>query len=281
MNIIWKGSPNQDGNRKPIDRIVIHWFGMGTLQGAHNTFQKPGGTSAHYGISDDTIWQWVKEDRVAYHAGNYAMNQRSIGIEHDANPNKSLSEKSYQTSARLIKDICTRYNLPINRTTIIKHSEVPRATQCPGTIDLDKLINLAKGDMSKTITVNLSDWEKVLKNSGTLDVVSDFLGVPKDSDQNAYTGAIQKIMDERVRYLSERNSARKDLDQARDALKHCQDNPKVITIEKPVEIIKEVPVEVIKEVIIEKEVEKLVTADNIGALQLITLALKAMLRGSW
>lgn len=143
MNIVWKGSPNYDTNRKPIDRIVIHWFGAGTLESAHQTFQKIGGTSAHYGVSDTNIWQWVKETNVAYHAGNYAMNQRSIGIEHDANPNKSLSEQSYLTSAKLLADICKRYAIPLDRTHIIKHSEV-KATQCPGTIDLDKLINLAK-----------------------------------------------------------------------------------------------------------------------------------------
>lgn len=144
MTITWKGSPNFDTNRQPIDRIVCHWFGAGTLQGAHNTFQKIGGTSAHYGISDNTVWQWVREEHVAYHAGSYPMNQRSIGIEHDANPDRPLSEASYQTSAELIAQICKRYNIPIDRNHIIKHSEVPRATACPGTIDIDRLVTLAK-----------------------------------------------------------------------------------------------------------------------------------------
>jgi hypothetical protein len=147
MTITWKGSPNYDTNRKPIDRVVIHWFGMGTLEGAHSMFQKAGGTSAHYGISDSRVWQWVKEEHVAYHAGNYAMNQRSIGIEHDANPDKQLSETSYKTSAKLIADICKRYKIEPNRQNIIKHSEV-KATACPGSIDLDKLIALVKGNMS-------------------------------------------------------------------------------------------------------------------------------------
>lgn len=144
MNITWIGSPNFDSNRTDISRIVIHWFGMGTLAGADATFQKPSGTSAHYAISDNIIHQYVKEENTAYHAGNYAVNQRSIGLEHDANPDKPLSEQSYQTSAKLIAEICLRYNIPIDRQHIIKHSEV-KATQCPGTIDLDKLIKLAKG----------------------------------------------------------------------------------------------------------------------------------------
>ncbi len=144
MNIVWKGSPNFDSNRKPIDRIVLHWFGAGTLESAHTTFQKPGGTSAHYGISGSRVWQWVKEENVAWHAGNYAMNQRSIGIEHDATTTSPASEETYKTSAQLLADICKKYNIPLDRTHVIKHSEVPRATQCPGTLDIDRIIALAQ-----------------------------------------------------------------------------------------------------------------------------------------
>jgi N-acetyl-anhydromuramyl-L-alanine amidase AmpD len=111
MNVTWKGSPNFDKNRTPIDRVVLHWFGAGTLESANTTFQKTGGTSAHYGISDDRIWQWVKEEDVAYHAGNYIMNQRSIGIEHDANPDKPASELTYKYSSQLLAEICKKYSI--------------------------------------------------------------------------------------------------------------------------------------------------------------------------
>src|SRR3990167_8874773 len=146
MDITFKGSPNYDSNRKKIDRIVVHWFGVGTLESANQRFQKPDNSSAHYGISNKTVWQWVYEDKVAYHAGNYAMNQRSIGIEHDAgiNPAHDLSEASYRTSCELIHDICRRYSIPMDREHIIGHKEV-KPTQCPGTIDINRLINIAKG----------------------------------------------------------------------------------------------------------------------------------------
>lgn len=142
-SIVWRGSPNFDTNRVKIDRICIHWFGSGTLEGANSRFQNPSSkVSAHYGISDNRIWQWVKEEHVAYHSGVYSMNQRSIGIEHDANPNKPLSETSYKNSAELIKEICKRHNIKLDRKHIIAHREV-KATQCPGTIDIDKIIRLA------------------------------------------------------------------------------------------------------------------------------------------
>lgn len=73
------------------------------------------------------------------------MNQRSIGIEHDATTTQNASEKTYQTAGKLLRDICDRYSIPLDREHILKHSEV-KATQCPGTLDVDKIISLAKGD---------------------------------------------------------------------------------------------------------------------------------------
>jgi N-acetyl-anhydromuramyl-L-alanine amidase AmpD len=143
MNIIQKPSPNQDNNRVKIDRVVVHWI-VGNLASADAVFAKVDSTSAHYGIEDNTIHQYVAENRVAYHAGNYPMNQRSIGIEHSAAPDRPASEATYQTSGKLIAEIAKRHNIPLDRTHIIGHKEV-KATQCPGTIDIDKLIKIAKG----------------------------------------------------------------------------------------------------------------------------------------
>jgi N-acetylmuramoyl-L-alanine amidase CwlA len=146
MKITWRGSPNKNDSsmRKPITTVVIHWFGVGTLESADNRFRsETGGASAHYGVSEDTIYQWVKEEEVAWHAGNWAMNQRSIGIEHDATTTKNASEKTYQTAGALLCDICKRNNIPLDRTHIIGHKEVV-STQCPGTLDINKLINIAK-----------------------------------------------------------------------------------------------------------------------------------------
>jgi len=159
MNITFKGSPNKDSNRKTTDRVVIHWFGSGTLESADARFQNPASqVSAHYGISNYKVWQWVKENDVAYHAGNYPMNQRSIGIEHDATTTKNATETTYKTSGRLVADICKRYGIPIDREHIIKHSEVV-PTQCCGTLDIDKIIDLAKGADGSGCEKQLKDME--------------------------------------------------------------------------------------------------------------------------
>lgn len=137
---------NSDQNRLDIDTIVIHHNGGLSDEGARNTWyvSTGHGTSAHYQVTPDKIWGCVGEESVAYHAGNYEVNQRSIGIEHLNNrgePDWTIAEETYRNSARLIADICNRYNLPINRETIHPHQEFT-ATDCPGGIDIDRLIQM-------------------------------------------------------------------------------------------------------------------------------------------
>ena len=189
MNIVWKGSPNYDSNRKPIDRIVIHWM-SGTLAGTDAQFQKSGGTSAHYGIEDNVIHQYVKEDNVAYHAGVYTMNQRSIGIEHSANIDRPASEETYKSSGMLVADLCKRYSIPLDRNHIIKHSEVPRSTACPGTLNLDKIIQIAKGN-------TMSDDETVVKKEylAQLEEAKSYLQQFKDKGFFSATEVSQQIDD--------------------------------------------------------------------------------------
>lgn len=179
MTITWIGSPNKDGNRKPIDRIVIHWI-VGNLAAADAVFKKPNSTSAHYAIEDEIIHQYVNENEVAYQAGPYAMNQRSIGIEHSAEPDRTASDATYRTSAALIKEIASRYNIPLDREHIIGHREV-KATQCPGTMDIDRLIREAQAT---------GDTQKII----------DELRVARDNNWNLYQGEIEegKKKDERI-----------------------------------------------------------------------------------
>lgn len=139
---------NSDNNRTKIDRIVIHHNAGTSDEGARRTWYVSTGvgTSAHYQVTPKKVWGCVSEKSVAYHAGDYPMNQRSIGIEHLNNagaPSWTIAEETYKNSARLIKDICDRYKIPLDRSHILGHREIS-STQCPGGIDIDKLIRLAK-----------------------------------------------------------------------------------------------------------------------------------------
>jgi N-acetylmuramoyl-L-alanine amidase CwlA len=134
---------------KEIKLIALHWI-VGTLESADATFANPDRkASAHYGIGDNEIHQWVKEEDTAWHAGNWTVNQTSIGIEHEGGwllpdgTRKVPTEATHQTSAKLVADICSRYGIPIDKEHIRTHQEYS-ATQCPGSLDVDRIIELAR-----------------------------------------------------------------------------------------------------------------------------------------
>lgn len=130
-------SPNFTVGRggKKIEFIVVHWI-VGDVSAADAVFRNAAyQTSAHYAVQTGTVHQYVKEGDTAWHAGNFDINQRSIGIEHRGGPNLPIDAGTYEQSAQLIADICRRYG---KRFPLRKHSEF-KATQCPGTLDLNRI----------------------------------------------------------------------------------------------------------------------------------------------
>lgn len=146
-----------DDNRLPIKNIIIHST-VSTVQQAINTFSSPNATtSAHYIIGDDgKLWVGLEEYEVGYHSGNYAMNQKSIGIEHEWYSGMVISDALYLMSAKLVADICKFYKLPCNSTTIKPHKEIV-ATGCPNLIDVNRIINSASQILAGTNPTNPMD----------------------------------------------------------------------------------------------------------------------------
>ena len=154
MNIKWVGaSTNNFGQGragKTINKIVLHWI-VGTLESAGATFANPDReASSHYGVGDEDIHQFVADENTAWHASNLKVNRESIGIEHEGGwllPDKvnrfKPTDKTHETSAKLIADICQRYSIPIDREHIRLHNEYSN-TQCPGSLDVDRIIEMAR-----------------------------------------------------------------------------------------------------------------------------------------
>jgi hypothetical protein len=114
-----------------VDTIVLHWMAT-NLAGCDATFT--GGVrqaSAHYGIEGSTVHNYVREGDAAWHAGNRAVNHRSIGIEHSAQPGRDATPETVATSVALCVEMCKRYGLTAD--AIHKHNDY-YATQCPGTL---------------------------------------------------------------------------------------------------------------------------------------------------
>ncbi|MGH2471677.1 MAG: N-acetylmuramoyl-L-alanine amidase [Candidatus Limnocylindria bacterium] len=127
-----------------IDLIVDHWTVV-MFESAIRRFKNPASIlSAHYVIgSDGRIAQLVSEDDTAYHAGLFSVNERSIGIEHEAGPAMPPSDALYAASARLHADIASRYALTLKTgATVLRHHAI-LPTECPGTLDLDRIVRAA------------------------------------------------------------------------------------------------------------------------------------------
>ncbi|WFB07293.1 N-acetylmuramoyl-L-alanine amidase [Streptomyces sp. LX-29] len=135
----------------PIDRIVVH-VTQETFQNARRIFQNPAKkVSAHYMLAsaDGYIGQFVREKDIAWHAGNWGYNTRSIGIEHEGWIDKPeyFTDVMYRQSAALTAAICARYSIPATRSRIIGHNEVPGTTHTdPGPYwDWDRYLDLVNG----------------------------------------------------------------------------------------------------------------------------------------
>jgi N-acetyl-anhydromuramyl-L-alanine amidase AmpD len=106
------------------------------------------GVSAHYGISEDgEVVQYVDEGNTAHHAGNWDINQRSIGIEHAGIGEHYVpTEPQLVASARLAVDVCVRYGITPNGLTIRPHRDF-RATRCPANFPMDMYVGILQGLM--------------------------------------------------------------------------------------------------------------------------------------
>ncbi len=129
-----------------IDRIVIHITDAPTTGSTVSHFTREGAnSSAHYLVGQDgEVVQFVSESDTAWHARG--ANRRSIGIEHVAVkqggatygkttfPHMPPTEAEYRASATLVAQLCRKYGLTPDRTTIIGHREADGGTShtsCP------------------------------------------------------------------------------------------------------------------------------------------------------
>jgi N-acetylmuramoyl-L-alanine amidase len=118
-----------------IRKIVIH-VAEGSYSSTIGWFQNcAAGSSAHYVVGRrGGVAQSVRDEDIAWQAGWWATNKHSIGIEHAGytnNPN-SFTRRMYRASARLSARCCKKYRIPIDRSHIIGHNQVPGCSYSGG-----------------------------------------------------------------------------------------------------------------------------------------------------
>jgi hypothetical protein len=117
-----------------IDFIVIH-IAQGSYSGTISWFQNPrANVSAHYVVGRrGRIAQCVHNADIAWHAGNWRFNRKSIGIEHAGYGSHRWTDRMYRSSAKLSAYLCRRFDIPVRRHHIREHNSLPGvATSCPG-----------------------------------------------------------------------------------------------------------------------------------------------------
>ncbi len=175
MNIIQKKSPNFWSGRKGYkpEAVVIHIMD-GTLIGTDSWFANTTSqVSAHYGIGKSgEVHQYVNEQDSAWHAGrvdapvwklikpNINPNLYTIGIEHEGKPEDVWTDAMKQASATLIREICERWQIPIDRNHVIGHFEIfSKKPNCPATNKgiLDELAAIASQQTPQTPNPSVED----------------------------------------------------------------------------------------------------------------------------
>jgi hypothetical protein len=119
---------NANRGAPKIDKIVIH-VAQGSYSATINWFQdRRSDASAHYVVGRrGRVAQCVRNEDIAWHAGWWKTNKRSIGIEHAGHigNRRSFTRRMYRSSAKLSAYLCRRFNIPVDHRHIIGHNQVP------------------------------------------------------------------------------------------------------------------------------------------------------------
>ncbi|MDZ5444266.1 peptidoglycan recognition family protein [Micromonospora sp. 4G57] len=117
--------------QQKLEYIVIHdtegYFGPSVKLVQTKTY-----LGWHYTLRsvDGYVAQHIKAKDVGWQAGNWYVNAKSIGIEHEgfAGHGTWYTEAMYRTSAKLVRHLALRFQIPLDRQHILGHDNVPGTT---------------------------------------------------------------------------------------------------------------------------------------------------------
>lgn len=144
------------GRFKP-QAVVIH-VGEGSQNSIYQTFQTEP-KSSHYCVSKTgEIWQFVQEADTAWSNGvvlgptsplvlsqpGINPNLYTISIEHEGFGTIDFTPEQYNQTSQLVREICQRWGIPIDRIHVLRHNEIRVDKTCPGIANVDKIVEMAK-----------------------------------------------------------------------------------------------------------------------------------------
>lgn len=185
----WWADPSNytPGRSDTIHGIIMHHAASTVFDSIGQAFSTPGRLgSAHYGICEGNVDQYVKEEFTAWHCGDWPGNCCTIGIEvtNDRGaPYWTISEKSFETAVKLCADIALRNHLgklefqPDGVYPLLTGHRDWSATYCPGDDLYSRLPELAE----RANKINYPDkkaeleWKKLNKPTTYITVRSTHL----------------------------------------------------------------------------------------------------------
>lgn len=158
---------NYTQGRQGLDMLlffVVHTYnGKGTS--LKNWFQNNnlGVSSTDAVWKDGTVEHLVRDEDTAHHAGNWWVNVRSIGIEHqdDGNPNDSArTDELYEATCQNIAKKAFRIGHKVlNESNIKPHSDFT-STGCPAALDINRIRRRSNEILQSMLAPQVPEWKK-------------------------------------------------------------------------------------------------------------------------
>ncbi|MEI3162920.1 MAG: peptidoglycan recognition family protein [Lachnospirales bacterium] len=123
-----------------IKYIVVHFTANNgdTAYGNTNYFKSYRGSSAHYFVDENGIYQSIEDKNIAWHCGakkykhSTCRNSNSLGVElcsmKDSKGDFYFMDKTVDNAVELVKMLMAKYNVPI--ANVIRHYDVT-GKNCP------------------------------------------------------------------------------------------------------------------------------------------------------
>ncbi len=141
------------------DVCVIH-VAEGTKTACIATFRDPSvQKSSHFLVGKDgSITQFVSTKNTAFCNGIVVSpvselvlqrfptnpNDYTFSIENEGISTDDFTPAQYQTNAVILAYLHKAWNLPLDSTHVIRHREIEQSKTCPGVVNVEKIINLAR-----------------------------------------------------------------------------------------------------------------------------------------
>lgn len=158
MNIIQAPSPNFFGRSGYNSELLVIHCTDGNWDTDKEWLRTPASqVSAHFVISPDGgVYQLVAVENAAWHAGRVNNptaklkknatggfinpNFYAIGVEVSLKSTAVMPQLQNDALVQLVKFLTSKYKIPIDRDHIVGHREIYSLKTCPGTIDVEALV---------------------------------------------------------------------------------------------------------------------------------------------